>query len=197
MYTINCTIKGVSNLLQHKFGIAALQDIQQTAKMSVGKKDYSLEWMDTMYVSDDGYVCQPASHLEAAMTRAAVNFKISGARGKSMKDVFRSFVYVLPDYIVHHWNGQPMVAPDASLLDNPLDCMSVSIMRVVVQRAAVARSRLQLHPGWELNFTIEVHNDNIQSPNVRSVLEMAGASIGIGDFRGRYGRFEITRFSEA
>jgi hypothetical protein len=193
MYKVNTAIQGVSPILQHKFGDATLDTLGENAKRRTAKADYSLEWMATMYVSSNGLLFQPAAHIEAAMVRAATNFIIKGR--KTFKDAFKGFVYVTPDEIPHLWNGQPVTAPDESLLIEPTENLSVSIMRVVVNRAAVARSRLQVEIGWQLAFTIEVHDDSIAPETLRVVLEEAGRAFGIGDNRPRYGRFEIVQFA--
>jgi hypothetical protein len=47
---------------------------------------------------------------------------------------------------------------------------------------------------WELDFTILVHDERIDPLKVEQVLENAGKYHGIGDYRPRYGLFEITSF---
>lgn len=194
MYQINVSIKGITPLLQHKFGAASMEALQASASKRSGTPDYSLEWLDTLYSTPEGYLCQPSSHIEGALVKSAAMFKMKGKGGKTWKDNFKAFVYVNPADIIHHWQGQPISAPDASLLTTPQDCMSVSVMRVVVQRSAVARARLMVHAGWELPFVIEVHDEQTRLDVVQEVLAKAGQSVGIGDFRPRYGRFEVTRF---
>lgn len=197
MYVINAHIRGTAGLLQHAFGQATLDDIQEKSKARTGTPDYSLEWLDTMYVDRGGLLCQPASHLEGAMQRAAASFTMTGKRGRTWKDPIKAYVYVSPDDIPHIRDGAYVQAPDASLLKNPTESMSVSIMRVKVQRAAVARSRLLLAPGWELAFKIEVQDTQVPAGTVKQILEEAGRAVGIGDYRPRYGRFEVISFEAA
>lgn len=194
MYQINASIEGTAGLLQHAFGTAALGDIQQGASKRTGSPDYSLEWLATMYVDRNGYLVQPASHIEGALVRAAASFKQKGKGGKTWKDAIKAYCYVLPDEITHYRNGQPVKAPGAELLEAPTEYLSVSIMRVKVQRAAVARSRLLIAPGWQLNFCIEVHDEQARPDVVQAVLEESGRAVGIGDYRPRYGRFTVGKF---
>jgi hypothetical protein len=194
MYRVNCRVRGVAPLLQHAFGAASLSTLMDGAKKQTGVTDYSLEWMATMYVNRDGLLVQPAAHLEGALVKAAASFKIKGRAGKTWKDPIKAYCYVSPDEIPHIWNGQYVLAPDASLIENPTENLSVSIMRVKVQQSAVARSRLQLAAGWELAFAIEVHDDQVQPNVAEEILREAGRAVGIGDYRPRYGRFEVVTF---
>jgi hypothetical protein len=191
-YKVSVSIEGVAGILQHAFGQAQLNTLRTPAKKRTGKQDYSLEWMDTMYLNHEGLVCQPASHIEGAMTKAAASFKMSGR--KTWKDAVRGYCFVEPDMIPHRYNGGFVEAPDETLIENPTDNLSVSIMRVVVQRAAVARSRLLIAPGWKLDFKINVVDDQLPPDVLVQILEEAGRAVGIGDYRPRYGRFQVVKF---
>lgn len=195
MYRINASVRGTAGLLQHAFGQTSMATLQESAKRQTGTPDYSLEWLTTMYVTRDGWLYQPASHIEGAMQKAAAGFKMKGKGGKTWKDAVKAYAYITPDEVLHLRNGQCVPAPTAELLQNPTDYLSVSVMRVKVQRAAVARSRLLIAPGWELAFTIEVHDEQLRPDVLQAVIEEAGRAVGIGDYRPRYGRFEVTGFN--
>ena len=64
----------------------------------------------------------------------------------------------------------------------------------VNHRSAVACSRLEIAPGWELAFTIAVHDDQIRAEVLREILTEAGDAVGIGDFRPRHERFGLLAF---
>jgi hypothetical protein len=180
-------------LLQHRFAPPELDRLMQGATRKSGAPDHSLEWLETMYVTDGGFLYQPASHIESAMVKAAGTFKIKGARGKTWKDPVRAYCYVKPERVLHLYQGQPVQAPGAELLHTPTEHLSVSVMRVVVQRAAVARLRLMIAKGWELAFQLEVHDEQMRPDIVRDILSEAGRAVGIGDNRPRNGRFEVIR----
>lgn len=195
MYKVQSAIRGTSPLLQHAFTKVAVASLMEGSKKQTGSPDYSLEWMETMYANADGLLCQPANHIEGALVKAAASFKVKGKGGKSWKDAIRAYCYVMPDEIPHIWNGAYVTAPTADLLIHPTDNLCVNIMRVVVQRSAVARSRLMLATGWELAFTMEIIEDQLRPDVLQAVLNEAGRAVGIGDFRPRYGRFETIRFT--
>ena len=188
MYTVNVKIRGVSALLQHKFPIPELEDMSKGGTRSTGAKDYTSEWKEYFYETPDGEIYQPAAHFEGAMVRAAVNFKITGKRGKTYKDLFRAAVFVSPDQILHGVKVPETLDTDG---DKPL---YLDVRPVVVQRARVVRIRPTFKAGWELEFTIEVIDDQIQPELVHDVLTLAGKTVGIGDFRPKFGRFMVTQF---
>lgn len=193
MYQISVRIKGTTPLLQHSFTKATLSTLMEGANKKTGAVDYSLEWMKTMYTKD-GMLVQPSSHIEGALVKAATSFKIKGKSNKTWRDAFRAYCYATPDMIPHIWEGHYVEAPDASLLETPTENLSVSIMRVVVQRSAVARSRLQIAAGWELDFCLEIQDDQLRPDVVSEVLAESGRAVGIGDFRPKYGRFSVINF---
>lgn len=193
-YTVQVEVQGITPLLQHRFAPAALSASGSQASRQVGAVDYSLEWLETMYVTADGWLYQPARHLEGALAGAGKLFRIKGRRGKTYHDAMKAYCYVSPDEVLHLYQGDPVPAPGPELLEAPTGHLEVSIMRVRVNRAAVARSRLQVNPGWTLRFRLAVHDEQLGLDVVQDILKEAGEGVGIGDYRPRYGRFAVTTF---
>ena len=192
-YKVDVRIEGTAPILQHKFGIAVLDQLQKGATRRTGAPDYSQEWLDTMY-TEDGYVVQPATHIEGALIKAAASFTIKGKGRKTWKDPVKASCFVQPDLIPHLFRGEKVEAPSPELLTNPTEHLSVDVSRVKVQRAAVARSRLKISKDWELAFMIEVHDDQVRPEVLEEILQEAGRAVGIGDYRPRFGRFIVTQF---
>lgn len=194
MYKVNVSIEGTVGLLQNKFSTPELEGLMKGAKKNIGREDYSLEWMEKSYITEGGQVYQPASHIEGSLVKSAVSFKIKGKFNKTWKDAIRAYVYCVPDEIPMLFNGKPIKAPGSELITKPTSALRVDIRRVKVQRAAVARSRLMINEGWQLDFVLEVQDNQVRDAVLREILEEAGRAVGIGDFRPRYGRFAVTRF---
>jgi hypothetical protein len=188
MYTINTTIEGVAPLMQHRYPLPDLATMSKGNKKSTGAKDYTQEWRDYLYVSNSGQIYQPSSHIEGAMVKAAVSFKVTGKRGKSYKDLFSANVFIDPVEILHGITEPEELDCDA---DKPL---YLDLRPVVVQRARVVRIRPTFKPGWKLSFTISVIDDEVSFETVNDVLTLAGKAVGIGDYRPKFGRFMVTRF---
>jgi len=97
MYQAQVSVRGIAPILQNRFTMETLQDLGTSAKKGTSKEDQALQWLKGMYVSPDGFLYQPANHLEASMVKAATEFIFKGK--KTYKDHFRSWVYVQPDII--------------------------------------------------------------------------------------------------
>lgn len=79
----------------------------------------------------------------------------------------------------HRWGPATVQAPGAELLTAPAAHLSVNIVRVIINRSAVPRSRLVIRMGWELAFAIEVHDEHMRPEVVKTILEAAGRSVGM------------------
>jgi len=188
MYTVDCKVVGTAPLMQHRFPIPDLADMSKGATRKTGSKDYSQEWHEYLYVDKDNMIYQPATHFEATMANAAVNFRIKGRGRKTYKDLFKAAVFVNPEEIPHGIEAPEELDTDG---DKPL---YLDMRPVVVSRARVVRIRPTFAPGWELEFGIEVMDDQIAPELVQDVLTLAGKTVGIGDFRPKFGRFSVARF---
>jgi len=185
VYTVG--LKGIRPLLMHRYPIEIPKD-----RKNEGEKDYSLEWLETCY-QVDGNLVIPATNIERALVKAAVNYRIKGKRGKTYKDLFNASIFIDPDMVPF---GLQVPSPDTApeLLYDPDQPVYIDMRRVRVQRAAVVRARLALHAGWELSFNMECISDQLPEEVVLKVLEYAGEAVGLCDYRPRFGRFIVTRF---
>lgn len=188
MYTLNVSIEGIAPLLQHRYPLPDFEDLSKGGKKKTGEVDYTQEWREALYVTPEGDIYQPATHLDGAMVKAAAGYKIQGARGKTYKDLFKGNVFTSPDTILHGVKAPDNLDTDG---DKPL---YLDVRPVVVQRARVVRIRPAFKPGWKLDFEVTVLDDQVPANVVNEVLQLAGRTVGIGDFRPRFGRFMVTHF---
>lgn len=188
MYTVDCKVRGIAPLMQHRFPMPDFDDMGKGGKKQTGEKDYTQEWRNYLYVNSSGQIFQPSIHFEAAMTKAATNFKITGRRGKTYKDLFSGNIFVSPDEILHG-----VEAPDS--LDTDGDKrLYLDIRPAVVQRSRIVRIRPTFKTSWELEFSIQVIDDQIPDNVLLDVLALAGRTLGIGDHRPKFGRFQVVHF---
>lgn len=170
--------------MQHRYVFA---DERETfAKKRTGAKNYSNEWIGSLYWDETVGVYQPATHIEGAMQKAASNFIIRGRGKKTYRDLFKSSVFVYPENIPHGMNGSP-----EKLLESGKLFIHKALVRV--NRSGVERLRPMLK-NWTLSFEVQVLDDQIDAETVKQILEYAGRCVGIGDFRPRFGRFTVTEF---
>lgn len=188
MYTVSVHVEGIAPLLQHRYPLPDFETLTKGGKKQTGEADYSQEWHNYLYTNSDNEIYQPATHFDGCMAKAAAGFKVQGQRGKTYSALFKGNVFCSPDEIQHGIKKPETLDGDA---DKPL---YLDLRPVVIQRARIARIRPCFKPGWKLNFTIEVLDDQIPPNVVNEVLQLAGKTIGIGDFRPRFGRFMVTHF---
>lgn len=191
MYIVNVSIEGVAPLMQHRFPVPDFEDLGKGGRRVTGEQDYSQEWKEYLYVTPEGDIYQPATHIDSAMAKAASGYKIQGARGKTYKDLFKGNVFTSPETILHNVKAPEILDTDTSKQ------LYLDVRPVVVQRARVIRVRPCFAPGWGLDFEITVIDDQIPVNVVNEVLTLAGRTVGIGDFRPRFGRFMVTKFEIA
>lgn len=182
MRLIEVEIKGIAPLLHHKYTLKGEVDAPKRS----GKPDYSQEWLEALYWSDEIGVYQPASHIEGAMIKAAVNFQIPGRGKKTYKDIVKSAVFTRPDYIPFGMTGNPEKLQQEGKFD--LDCRAV-----IVNRGRVERIR-PIFRDWGLKFQLEICDDQISDAALKDILDHAGKYCGIGDYRPRFGRFMTVEF---
>lgn len=188
MYQVHAVVEGTSPLLQHRYPMPDFASLSKGGKKSTGAKDYSEEWKDSLYVTKDGQIYQPASHFELSMTKAAAGFKVAGKRGKSYKDLVAANMFIDPQEILFGIQAPTELDLDA---DKQL---YLDFRPVVIQRARVTRLRPAFKAGWRLDFTINVIDDELPSDILQDILVLAGKAVGVGDYRPKFGRFAVQHF---
>lgn len=176
MKKIEVEITGIAPLLQHRF--ATEEHGENTSKSK--KKVYvpQEEAEKCLYKNTQGEIYQPAEHIFQSMVRAAVDFRFEKKR--TYKDVITSGIVVQPEEI-------PLIIEGKYEID---------ARGAVIQRARVVRWRPRFNE-WKLKFSIDILDDeNIAIPALKEILERAGTTKGIGDYRPRFGRFMVTAFKE-
>ena len=180
METIDVTIKGITPLLMHRFG---MEGTDTPFKKRTGLPDWEAEGEKALYRDETGIIYQPASHIDGALKEAAKVFKIAGRKGASYSKLVAATVIVEPDAIPHK-----------------ITKYIIDARPVVVQRARIIRYRPRFD-NWELDFELILQDEQLPVGVVKQVLDHAGLYVGIGDFRpgrgGKFGKFMVTKFQVA
>jgi len=187
MKQYHAVIEGIAPLLQHRYLFK--DEIEASAKKRSGAVDYSEEWKKALYWDKKEGLYQPATHIEGCLIKAAVNFQITGKRKKTYKDLMKSVVFVKPEAIPY---GYKEKTPEALLESGKIQ---IHKSTVVIQRARVERLRPMLPPGWKLEFSIEVCDEQFLKDALVEILNYGGRFVGISDYRPRYGRFSVLKFT--
>ena len=176
MKKVKVKIRGIVPLLQNRF----VGEEEETASERIGVIERSEEWKQALYFDEKIGVYEPSEHIWGAMIKAAGNFQIPGRGKKTYKDLIKSGIIIEPDKI-------PFGKREPDGIDK---------RPVVVRGSRILRQRPMMKDGWELSFTINILEEQLPVEAVKKILEYAGRCVGIGDFRPRFGRFEVEEFKE-
>ena len=185
MQTVQVTIRGTSPLLIHRFGEDAEQG-SSTRRVEVVKRDPREEATKHAYIAPDGTFYFSAFAIANAMGNAGANHKTKGSR-KSLRYVVPSAVRV-PSDTVTILNG---AGPAKSF---EVDSRPVTIPAT---KGRIMRHRPRFD-SWSAKFALVVNEDLLSLDMAHQLLNEAGQSIGIGDFRpekrGPFGCFLVEHF---
>lgn len=173
VYEVNCEVTGFRPLLQNDLNAMEL-DAQQTVAKKGQVYEPEEEAEKRLTLNTEKVVCQRATHFEAAMTKSATGFKFQGM--KTYKDLFKAGVFVEP-LLIPHLNQEWVI--------------DTQFVKIGAARVPRCRPRFD---EWKLKFTLSVTDDRVPPAVLKSILEEAGRSQGVGDYRPRYGLFEITKW---
>ena len=179
MKQIQVSIKGTAPLLQHKLSAQVESDLAKSAKKQSGQnKRDDIETY--LYKNAEGVICQPVEHILQAIIKQLSNYKIQGKGKKTFKELGKGALSGFPELIPHK-----------------IQAYTVDSRTVVIPatKGRTVRERPRLD-AWELEFTLEILNDDLPSDVVKNALDDAGRESGIGDYRPRFGRFIVTSFKE-
>jgi len=164
-------IKGIVPLLHHKFTVSA----ERHGRQIYEPKE---EAQKCLYLNKEGVPIQPAVHIEGAIIKAAREFKMKGR--KTYSDFCKSSILITPREIPFD--------------DEQAGQWVVDEQPVVINRARVPCWRPRWDE-WSFHFTIRnLQPSMMDDLTLRKILEYAGSFVGIGDFRPKFGRFEVVEF---
>jgi len=172
-------ITGVASLLFHRWSNEVVAEKAAAKKGSKLKKTDDTEAM--LYRSPTtGNAVIPSEYLRQSMIGAAKFMSDPRSPRKSMADLAKASILVLED------GDLGVKAPDF-----------IDMRRVLVQRAAITRSRPGFEKGWKTSFVVEsLLPEYLNEGILLELLVSAGKFIGLADFRPTFGRFSVTSFKK-
>ena len=185
--TIEVSIKGVSPLILHNGQLAnpmnkwakAIKEISGRRKKT--DEDFEemarLEFMGSFYVNEKNVVVVPGVNIEAMLIAAAKQVRM-GPKAKSgiVCDKDWPLLFDGPNKLEAMWKS-------GKFTDQRL---------VRVQQARIVRTRPIFYQ-WALDFQIGYMPDILNLGDLKGFLKDASYRIGLGDFRPKFGRFEIVK----
>lgn len=179
-YQARVKIKGMADLLFHRWNCEAVEEKANAAKGSKAKKTDDVE--SYLYRDGEGRICLPGEYLRQAVIGAAKFRQDPRSPRKSAQDLYKAGVASLTELA-------PLGPAPTTDSDYLHKC------RVQVQRNGVTRVRPAFRAGWEAEVRLAcLLPEYIRPEDLLDALAQAGRLIGVGDFRPTYGRFAVVRF---
>lgn len=166
-----------------------------------GDNKTALEVSAKAYISENGQLVLPTenvySFLTAVNTTSAPKRLLDKREYKEVCSAFQSFVTIDPmDEIPFLKNGEPIFV---GKFENDVDAKSgMKVMRHVARlKDGIPNPKVRpmLPLPWELAFKITLmKNSEVNEALLQRMFTDGGVVVGFGTFRGRYGKFEVTRW---
>jgi hypothetical protein len=189
MKNVNVKLTSIAPMLMHSDRTAnPLDQFARELKKISGKRkktedDYEemskLEFIAGCYYDKKYFI--PAANIEACLIASAKHTK----RGTIIKQAI-----IVPDdasFNFKHEKHDP-----TKLFEK--EKLYVDMRTVKVGTSKVIRTR-PIFNEWEVSFQIYIDTDKLNVEELREILENAGKYVGLGDYRPRYGRFQIASFT--
>lgn len=180
------TIEGVAPLLMHCGQLAdpmneharALADAVKVFKKAKTEAAYEAackaEFIGGLYVDEKLEPCLPGELLEAVI--------VAGAKKSSQgKEVKAGLI------VDGNWPLQYVGPRDPEGLWDAKFYHSASVR---VKQSRIIRIRPRF-PAWSCTFEVQYNDELLDERDVAKFVAKAGAEVGVGDYRPRYGRFVV------
>lgn len=185
MKTIKVTIKSISPMLMHSdvtanpLGFWSKELKKYTSKRKKTDEDHeaisSVEFQASCYYDEGKYVI-PSANIEACMLASAKQFKL----GTTIKQAV-----IVPEDATFDFEHSDLTPEKLYSKAQYVDMRTVK-----VGTSKTIRTRPIFH-SWESTFEVFLDEDKMNPEQVIDIISNAGKYVGLGDYRPRYGRFEI------
>jgi len=161
----------------------AIKKITSKGSKKMTDADYKerdrLEWEAGLYWSEtEDAIAIPSDNIERCIQEGAKKNRLG-------KDFAAGVLLSEPEVVLQHRKAgktkEEIYADPAYTLRKG----------VKVQLSRVIRIRPMIPPGWKLTFTVEFDEDIVNAADVIEAVQKAGALIGLGDWRPKFGRFSV------
>lgn len=136
------------------------------------------------------------SFLSAHNTNSAPKRLRDARKFKKIANAMLSFVEIEEDFIPLHRDGKPIVF---GKFVEDVDKSSGAYVHRAVARLDKGIPNPKVRPviptPWEINFTLILYpNNEIKEQEIINLIEEGGRAIGLGTFRGVFGKFKISEW---
>jgi hypothetical protein len=186
MKTATYKIKGITPMMMHSERLAnPFDSLTREIKAVTGKRKKTeddlleiarLEWLGGLYHDDEAGIHVPGYNILACV--------INGGKLHKLGTAVKRAAIVTDDKVGIQYDGPK---DPAKLF---ADKRFVDIRSVKVGTSKVARCR-PIFKTWALEFNVAYDESAIQKSELDMCVRSAGLMVGLGDYRPRFGRFEV------
>ncbi len=189
MKTLKTKWTGIRPLVMHN-GLLAdptnptvrrIKEITSKGSKKMTESDYEerdrLEWEGGLYWDDEQGAVMPSDNIERCVQLGAQKSRIG-------KDV-QAACFVQDETVKVQYEGPK---EKTKMFDNPAFVLRKGVK---VQTSRIIRIRPMIPTGWNITFTIEYDDTILNEKSIVKAMNDAGALIGLGDWRPKFGRFLV------
>ena len=172
-----------------------------------GDNKTKLAWHQKIYLMPHSNIlCLPVANILSFLSAHNTNSAPKRLRDKrAYKDIANaclSFVLIdgdpsSPGNIPFLRNGKPITVGEFGEESDPVSGLYVHRSVARLEKGIPnPKERAVLPLEWQLRFRLTVlKNDEIKEQEVKNLIEEGGTAIGLGTFRGVFGKFEVTEWA--
>ena len=161
-----------------------------------GNNKEQLSPMDKCYVDPQGHLVLPSVNLMSFLSAQNTESATQRVIGRGYKEVCKaalSYVSIEPYNIPFLRNNKPIEHNEQNIN------MHYAVAKIMIGKLAVPnpKERPMLDLDWTLEFTLELQETpELNEVQLKKIFEIGGNAVGIGTFRGVFGKFKVETWEE-
>ncbi|MCU0436675.1 MAG: hypothetical protein MUC49_02090 [Raineya sp.] len=183
-YVVKVKIVGTSAILFHRWNNEAVAEKAKAKKGSAAKKMDDVETY--VYRDEEGNICIPTEYLRMAIVNSGKSFQDPRSPRKTASDLLKAAIVSIE-----------LLNPILVKGEKTKEWDELFAAKVNVQRNGITRVRPMFHKGWQAEFCLQINlPEYVDEMFLLQIINNAGRTVGVADFRPTYGRFEVVNFEK-
>lgn len=161
-----------------------------------GNNKEQLSPMDKCYTNEQGHLVLPSTNILSFLSAQNTESATQRVIGRGYKEVCKSalsYVTIMPYNIPFMGDGKPIEHNDKNIK------IHYAVAKVMKGKLAIPnpKERPMIEPEWKLGFTLELQETpELNEVLLKKIFEIGGNAIGLGTFRGVFGKFYVESWEE-
>lgn len=159
-----------------------------------GNNKEQLSAMDKVYVDREGFLVLPSTNILSFLSAQNTESATQRVIGRGYKEVCKSalsYVIIEPYLIPFTRDGKKLFNNDENVK------MHYSVAKIMKGKLAIPnpKERPIIELPWQLCFNIELQETpELNEVLLKKIFEIGGNAIGLGTFRGVFGKFKVDKW---